>query len=164
MIQELDVYVLLKRATAISLKSARPNGRKAWIHLRIRRKTRRWFVHDFDNINNFLVMFSAGTPAQFYTGQVRVQLPNIALKWTRLFMFFNEDGSVIIGVGVRFEPACKSLNYVQILPYFKELVVDLDVLAGYTTMGTPADSRRDFLSIAKNSTAPKVWNGVVIED
>ena len=78
-------------------------------------------------------------------------------KADAVFLFFNEDESVIVGVG-------KRLNHIrETQSYFQELARDLNIVAGYVTVGMPADSKESFLSAAQASQPPKVIDGIVIE-
>lgn len=86
------------------------------------------------------------------------EIPGSHAKVDSVFLFSNEDNSVIFGIGKRL------WDISEALPYLKELAEDLKVVAGYATVGVPADSRQIFLSVAQQSEPPKVLDGVVIEN
>lgn len=159
-VEDLDIYVLVENATISSIKAfvakwARGLDEPSEYSITLPDNS----LLEFANIDDFLthVLRESVHAVLYWT-----QITNFRSKVDAVFIFFNEDGSVIFGVGVRFEHIRRP-SYVKAVPYFKELVEDLDVVAGYITVGVPADSRPVFLSVARGSEPPKVLGGIVIE-
>lgn len=169
MIEDLDIYVLVENATISSLKefvAKWAQGLDAPSEYLVTLPNDSFL--EFDNIEDFLVhVLRENVHAVLYwTANHWTGDNNYRSEMDSVFIFFNEDGSVIVGIGVRFKSVRKApfYNEIEALPYFKELVADLNVIAGYVTAGVPADSKQAFLSVAQQSEPPKVWDGIVIEN
>lgn len=70
-------------------------------------------------------------------------------------VFFNCDRSVVFGLGVKLKEISKHL---------KALVDELDVVAGFVTVGPPPETKELFLFVAHQSDTPKFLHGILVED
>ena len=84
--------------------------------------------------------------------------PRLSSYINSSFIFFNSDGSFILGVGTAYS---EDNDPHAIL---NELNNSFDVDAGFVTLGPPPDSKASFIDVATQSRPPKVLQGVFMEE
>ena len=72
------------------------------------------------------------------------------------FIFFNSDGSVVLGVGTAY---AEDNDPYAILENLND---SFDVNAGFVTLGPPPDSKESFIDVATRSRPPKISQGIFI--
>lgn len=160
---ELDIYFLPESASIEVVKKFIDNW--AWgleepseycIHLEDESEL---YCDCFDDFLNYITSHDKVSSSLYWTKDHDPSQRKdvyIGKPVSAVFVFFNKDNSIILGVGATYIEDNETLDILD------EINNSFAVVAAFITLGPPPDSKGSFIDVAMESRPPKITRGLLM--
>lgn len=160
---ELDIYFLPKLASVKVIKKfidtwacGMEGPSEYCIHLEDESEL---YCDDFDDFLDYITSHEKVSSSLYwvrkYTARQEADV-YIRTSVNAVFVFFNQDDSVVLGVGA----VC--IEDHETVAILNDINDSFDIAAGFVTLGPPPDSRGSFVAMAVESRPPKILRGFLV--